>query len=83
MLHFGDGMYRVLHKRSSITASFVEHLKFPEYMTFTKAIWLSSDIQIKNQDSGFFALKLLYAGCWTKGTILLFLLWSTYNFWNK
>ena len=56
MLHFGDGMYRVLHKRSSITASFVEHLKFPEYMTFTKAIWLSSDIQIKNQDSGFFLL---------------------------
>ena len=33
--------YRVHHERSNITASFVEHPKFQEKLTFTHALWIN------------------------------------------
>ena len=33
-------MYRVLHERRSITAPFVEHLKFLEKMTSVEVFWV-------------------------------------------
>ena len=32
----------MLHERSNITASFAEHIKFPEKLTFTHDRWINS-----------------------------------------
>ena len=34
-------IYRVLHERNNITASFAEHLKFQEKLTFTHVLWIN------------------------------------------
>ena len=41
-MHFENVRYSVLHERSNITASFVEHLEFQEKLTFTDAFWINS-----------------------------------------
>ena len=41
-LHFENAIYRVLHERSNITASFAEHLEVSENLTFTHALWINS-----------------------------------------
>ena len=41
--HFEKGIYRVLHERSNITASFAQDLKFKKKKTFTYALWVNSD----------------------------------------
>ena len=41
-MQFGNVIYRVLHERSNITASFEEHLKFQERLTFAHALWINS-----------------------------------------
>ena len=37
-MHFENAIYRVLNERSNITASFAEHLKFREKLTFIYAL---------------------------------------------
>ena len=41
-MHFEKAMYRVLHERSNITASFAKRLEFQEKLTFTHAFWINS-----------------------------------------
>ena len=42
-------MYRVLHIRSNITTSFAENLPFPEWMTFTHALWVGHTCTLGRQ----------------------------------
>ena len=61
------GIYRVIHKRSNIASSFVEHQKFPKWRSFTHGMWVivaDWDKQIRIRT--FYTLKVLYAGCSTK-----------------
>ena len=42
-------MYTVLHKRSNNTASFVEHLKYQEKVTYADALWINcNQLKYKN-----------------------------------
>ena len=41
-MYFGKAIYRVLHERSNITASFLERLECQEKLTFTHAFWINS-----------------------------------------
>ena len=41
-MHFENALYKVLHERSNIAASFTEHLKVQEKMTFTHALFVNS-----------------------------------------
>ena len=42
IMHFEITTYRVLHERINKTASFAEHLKFQEKLTFTYALSVKS-----------------------------------------
>ena len=62
-----QGIYRVIHKRSNIASSFVEHQKFPKRRSFTHGMWVivadwNKQIRIRT----FYTLKVLYAECSTK-----------------
>ena len=47
--HFKIATYRVLHERSSKTASFAEHLNRQEKSTFADALWITcSKLKLKN-----------------------------------
>ena len=39
-IRFENAIYIVLHERSNDTASFAEHLKFPEQMTLAEVFWV-------------------------------------------
>ena len=41
-MDFQTAIYRVLYERSNITASFGEHLKFQEKITFIEVFWVNS-----------------------------------------
>ena len=44
-MHFEKAIiYRVLHERSNITASFTERLEFQENLAFTDVFWINSGI---------------------------------------
>ena len=50
-LHFESTTYRELHGRGNNTASFAEHLKFPERLAFAYAVWINcSQLKLKNQN---------------------------------
>ena len=40
-MHFEIATYRALHKQSNKTASFTEHIKFQEKLTFIDALWIN------------------------------------------
>ena len=42
-IHFGRAIYKMLHERINITASFVEHLEVHENLTLTYALWINND----------------------------------------
>ena len=50
-LHFETAIYRVLHERSSHTASFKEHLKLQEKLTFADPSWMNCS-KLKKLESG-------------------------------
>ena len=78
-LHFENALYRVLHERSSITASFTEHLKFLEILTFTYMHFqlIVANKNKRNRMSTFYILKALYTVCSMNKAISLFPSWST------
>ena len=57
----------MLHERSNITASFAEHLKFKEKLTFSPVLWINcGKLKKKTRIKKLNILKLLYTGCLTK-----------------
>ena len=61
ILHFENAIYRVLHQRTNKTASFAEHLKFQEYMTFIHTLWVNSGkSKIKKLKSGHYTFWKYY-----------------------
>ena len=40
-MHLENAIYRVLHEKSDLTASFTEHLIFKKKVTFTHALWVN------------------------------------------
>ena len=69
-MHFEKAIYRVLHERSNITASFVEHLEFHENLTFPHGLWINNDKSNKTtRIKTTYILKMLYTGCSTKEAI--------------
>ena len=62
-----QGIYRVIHKRSNIASSFVEHQKFPKWRSFTHGMWvIVADWNKQIRTRTFYTLKVLDAGCFTK-----------------
>ena len=59
--HFEIAIYRVLHKRTSTTASFGWHLSFQEKSTFTHAICVNSgNANSKTKIRRLYIMKILY-----------------------
>ena len=68
----------MLHERSNITASFVEHLEVHANLTLTHAFWINNDKSNKTtRIRTTYLLKMLYTGCSMKEVITLLLSWST------
>ena len=62
-----QGIYRVIHKRSNIASSFVEHQKFPKCRSFTHGMWvIVADWNKQIRIRMLYTLKVLYTGCSTK-----------------
>ena len=47
-MQFGNAIYRGVHEKSNITASFMEHQQFRVQMTFKLKIWVNSDKSKQN-----------------------------------
>ena len=83
-LHFESTTYRVLHGRGNNTASFAEHLKFPERLAFAYAVWINcSQLKLKNQNQDNVHFEIAATWCSRKETIKLLPSRGTWNFKNK
>ena len=69
-MYFEKAVYRVLHERSNITASFAERLEFQKKLTITNAFGLIVANQNKTtRIIALYLLKMLYRGCSTMEAI--------------
>ena len=57
---FWNGIWRVLHERGKITASFGGHLEVQGNLTFTHANWINANQNKKTRMRIFYILKTLY-----------------------
>ena len=77
---FRNATYRVLHERSSNTASFVEHLKFQNIHFYIYFVWMMANQNKKTKIRTLYILKMLYTRCATEEAISLLPARSTWNF---
>ena len=65
-IHFQTAIYRVLHEKSNIIASFAEHLNFQQKVTFAEAFWVKrgkTKQQKQNKDTIQFQTAIYVLHC--------------------
>ena len=90
-MHFGNAINWVLHERSNITASFPEHLKFREQMsfiTYTLSKWFLILVVVFGLSlfTQSVCIKGIYSrnfGCSAKEAVILLLSQSTLDIFSK